>query len=303
MLGLDMDRVPSSIPLMPRVPEAVLMYAPEQWGEVERFKRFFQESYSFPELERRAVVGVSAQFLDAIRLLSLARKLLPNLDIDEAEMEAQGFTPAANAAELTAVFEAAIRCLYSSVDCCAKVFRAVYGPQARGFKTGTRFLFQSFEKIDGLPVELKNALREADWYRPLMHLRDELTHYSTGHCSKDRETGTVRYMHTAVKGGANGLIIDDAIGWADALARSIDGFLGATFHVLNQGLSDRRVFQMCGMTQGRVLHRYVSVKEAVDFHGGSCGSHHWFDLPEHPTCPFAPTCGAYSRKSPIVVGQ
>lgn len=277
------------------------MYAPEQWGEVERFRRFYAATHKFTELEQRAVLGVSAQFLDGMRLLSLARKSLPNLDLDEAEMEQNGFTAAENGAELTALFEAAIRCLYSSIDCSAKVIRSVYGSKARGFKSGTRFLFQSFETIDCLPDAIQNAFREAVWYRQLLHLRDELTHYSTGHCNKDPKTGALCYMHSAIKASEHGLIIDDAIAWADSLARSINAFLGVTFKAMNHGLSDAPAFQMCGMTHGRVLHRYVGVRDAVDFHGGDCGSHHWFDLPEHPSCPFSTNCGAYTRKSTIAI--
>lgn len=55
---------------------------------------------------------------------------------------------------------------------------------------------------------------------------------------------------------------------------------------------------MCGMVEGRLLHRYVDPSKPLDFNSGRCGSWIWFELPENPTCPFKEFCGAYLDKEP-----
>ncbi len=39
---------------MPKVADRVLMFAPERWGEVDRFLSFYHHTYSFPEWDKRA---------------------------------------------------------------------------------------------------------------------------------------------------------------------------------------------------------------------------------------------------------
>ena len=52
---------------------------------------------------------------------------------------------------------------------------------------------------------------------------------------------------------------------------------------------------MCGMTKGRMLMRLIYPAEPLSFDNGLCRSHHWFELPENPICPFVEHCGAYRR--------
>lgn len=290
---------------MPKIADQLLMFVPEHWGEVERFLQFYEHTYSFEARDKRAVAGVRAHFNKALRLIELAEKLRPNLDIDNTELEEKGFTPAANAEEIVTVVEAAIVEMYSTVDCSVKVLRAVYGPNSRGFKDSTRKFFQGVAKIEGaFPDSLKAAVTAAAWYRRLLHLRDELTHLATGHLHSDRETGLVRYDHYGLKEGDKPLSIDDIFGWLAKTLNEINAFVGLVFQQLNQTLADKEVFQTCGMVQGRMLWRYVSPAGGpLTFNSGRCGAWVWFEKPEFPTCPFTGFCGAYHRKAVAPAGD
>lgn len=284
---------------MPTIAPALRIFAPELWGEIDYFSTFWSTTYTFNERDQRAVKGVHAHFEKFRRLGSLGLKLRPNLEIDRTELERQGFTEADNAAELATVLEAAILELYSSVDCTAKVLRAIYGTGTRGFKDSTRSLFQNVDKLTGtFPEELKAPIAKAAWYGQLVHLRDELTHLSPGHVYPDRETGVVSYRHYGLKRDDKPLIIDDIFNWLTEMAVQVNQFLGTIFHHLNGTLADKPIMQPCGMVQGRMLHRYLRPGRPVTFNSGACGAWVWFELPENPTCPFKDDCGAYQNKAP-----
>lgn len=284
---------------MPRVAEKLLMFVPHLWGEVERFRKFCGETYKFNERDQRALSGVGAHFEKSLKLQSLAVKLKPGLAIDAQQLEDNGHTPAENAAELATVIEAAFLELYASIDCTAKILRAIYAPGTRGFKESTRTLFQNPDKLTGtFPEIFKTAIRKAGWYARLLHLRDELTHYSTGSVYGERDTDKVSYIHMGLKEDAKPLILPDVFASLDELTASVNAFLGYIFHHLNATLSDTPVFQLCGMVEGRALHRYVDPSKPLDFNSGRCGAWAWFELPENPTCPFKEFCGAYLDKEP-----
>ena len=85
---------------MPKVAERILMWAPEHWGQVDRFQKFSSTTHTFDERQQRALAGVGAHFDKAQRLMRLAERLAPALQLDEAELEEKGFTPAEHAREL-----------------------------------------------------------------------------------------------------------------------------------------------------------------------------------------------------------
>jgi len=284
---------------VPKVAEAVLMFAPERWGQVDRFRRFCSTTYAFGERDQRAVTGVEAHFDKCVRLTSLAEKLRPNLQIDQAQLNERGVTPADNARELATVLEAAILELYSSVDCTVKVLRAIYGHSTRGFRDSTRGLFQNISKMSGsFPEALRPSIETAPWYWRLVHLRDELTHLATGSVHLKPETGLVWYIHHGLKDGDKPLIIDDIFGWLHEMIAEVNRFLGAVFQHLNGTLADKPTFQICGMVQGRILYRWLSPVGELTFDSGACGAWVWFEQPGNPTCPFRETCGAYRNKAP-----
>lgn len=276
----------------------VRMFAPEQWGQVNRFSKFASTTYKFTDVQRRALSGVATHLNKARTLHALAIRLRPNLEIDEAEIEANGWTPALHAHELSTVIEACMTEIYSSIDCTASVLFAVYGATTRGFKKSTSGMFKNFEKFSGsFPDEIKVALRSATWFRSLRYLRDELTHLDTGSCHNDRQTGIVNYMHTDMKVGEMCLIIDDIFSWLATTWDEVNRFIGSVFVHLNATLQDGQVMQMCGVVEGRILMRVVSAHEPLSFDSGVCMSRHWFDRPDEPSCPFKDRCGAYERKA------
>lgn len=283
----------------PRLAKALLMFAPDHWGQVDRFARLYSGTYTFSARQTRALSGVKAHFDKAMIFKSLAEELRPTLSIDRDELNSHGFTSANHSRKLGAVVEAAALEFYSAIDCAAQVLRAVYEPTTRGFKESTRNLFTNYATIVGLPEPIVDSVASASWYRPLLYLRDELTHRDTGSCSLDDETGLVRYMHTGMSKNDRPLIIEDVFAWLDTNANKINIFLGSIFHTLFLTLSDTPVHQMCGMTKGRALMRTVIPTEPLTFDNGICISAHWFELPENPTCPFVEHCGAYVRSKSV----
>ncbi len=281
---------------MPKIADALLFFAPELWGEVERFSNLCSETYKFDERGKRALSGVQQHFAKAVTFRRLAEQLAPGLRLDLDQLNAQGFTPAERSKEVAAVIESALVELYSCVDCTAKVLRAIYGPRSKGFKDSTRFLFRNVDAITGdFPDALREAIRGAMWFGRLLFLRDELTHLGTGSCALPHDSDKVRYLHFGIKEHGKPLEIEDIFTWLDWLFDRINLFLGQVFGFLRGTLSDTPVYQMCGMVQGRMLMRRVVPTQPLDSSSGICMSWMWFEKPDAPTCPFAARCGAYAR--------
>lgn len=161
---------------MPPYGPTVRIFAPEQWGQVDRFRILSPTTYNFTGHEKRVLAGVENHFHKALTFLRLAERLLPDLALDQAELDANGFTPAQNARNLAAVVEGVITELYSVVDCTAQVLHVVFGPTSRRFKGSTRRLFASPAAITGsFPDRLKELIKSVDWYDDLRSMRDELS--------------------------------------------------------------------------------------------------------------------------------
>ncbi|TPJ13725.1 hypothetical protein FJW04_19115 [Mesorhizobium sp. B2-7-3] len=283
---------------MPNVAEALRIFAPEKWGEVDRFLTLWPTTYQFQGHQKRVLAGVKNHFHKALTLFTMAESLVPSLKIDEAELDKHGFTPAQNARNLAAVLEAVITELYSVIDCTAKVLHIVYGPSSMRYRDSTRRLFAEVDAITGsFPERLKAAVRAATWYDDLRHIRDELTHRDVGSCSKDRETGVIRYFHSSLWDGERQRPIDDIFGWTKSNVDAVNAFIGVTFNELNASITSGTVTQMCGMVQGRMLMRVLDVSEPIDFNNGVCLSAQWFTQPGNPYCPFAESCGAFQRRA------
>lgn len=281
---------------MPKLPKAVRMFAPERWGQVDRFRTLWPTRYKFRNREQRVLAGVGNHFHKALTLLAISKDLLSGLNRDEAELEEKGFTPAQNARNLAAVLEGVITELYSVIDCTAEILHSVYGATSVRFRNSTRGLFANIDKVSGsFPERLKELIRTADWYEELRHIRDELTHRDVGSCSRDRETGLVRYFHSSLGNGERLEPIEDIFGWLQIKADAVNAFIGTVFHELNGTITVGTVTQMCGMVQGRMLMRLLDASQPIDFNNGTCLSAHWFTDEGNPHCPFAGECGAFER--------
>ena len=276
------------------------IYAPEQWGTLEKFNKFYSNTFNFDNAGKRSVSGALSHFRKAETLRNLATKIAPNIVADENEMNHLGFSHCLNTNELSAVIESVVLELYSSIDCTRKVITSIY-PNIRGIPTGStrKFFAKIQDKTDELdeefPEQLVTAVVEASWYEDFRKIRDELTHLETGNCSKDRETGKIRYMHSGFNIDGRALIIEDIFEEIEQNISNINQFLGQVFAYLYTQLNDKAVPQLCCILEGRPYLRDVSPIEATDFHGGICRSKEWFDLDQNPKCIFANNCGAYSR--------
>lgn len=68
----------------------VVAFWPERWGEVERFSEFWRTTYQLNLQARKRLSGAGAHFEKALVLRSLADRLAPMLDEDEAELQSCG---------------------------------------------------------------------------------------------------------------------------------------------------------------------------------------------------------------------
>ena len=266
-------------------------FAPEQWGQIDRFAAFFVAS--FPDakhVERRAVSGAGNHLRKATVLRSLAMRMMPALAIDRQQLAEKGYTPAEHAIELAAVVENVFTELYSAVDCARQVVSARY----RGVPDSTRKTFariQSGSLDTVLPVELLSAFKEAGWYDPLRVLRDELTHSNIGSVHLDETTGKISYMHAGLGTRERAFIIEDIFGRMEADIHAVNLFLGQLFRQLNTLLKDVSVTQLCGLHQGKALIREIRPEPTITFDSGKCLAVAWIEEGGKPTCPLL--CRAY----------
>ena len=283
-------------PINPPMPN-LLKFTPERWGEVERFGNFYSETYKLDDRERRAMSGISGHFLKARQFHDWALQLAQNLEIDENELNENGFTPAIHSHRLSAVIEATVTELYATIDCCVQILRAIYGPTSQGFKKDTTTaLYWYVDKITGsFPEALKALFRVVPWYSMLRKIRSEIAHLSVGNCHLDRQTRKVNYFIDGVLPKDKPPYIDDIFAWLEQTEAGLNTHLGQIFGYLNSTLSATPVATICGMTEGRMLMRHVIPSDPLDFNNGICIAWPWFEKDENPTCPFVSACGAYKR--------
>jgi hypothetical protein len=272
----------------------VRMFAPEYWGEVDRFSAYFRAS--FPEAkkqERRALTGVDAHFRKALLMQSVALRLLPTLEIDKNQLDTQGFTPAQQAKELSSVIETVILELYAAVDCTRQV--VYHRCPVRGLRDSTRATFEAVQsgRLQTLPKELLSAFGEATWFDPLRQLRDSLVHWDIGSVHQDRATGKVRYCHNGLGTAQRALAIEDIFARLDSDIGTVNQFIGQVFRYLRTLLKDEPTQVTCGMHNGRVLIRKLYPDENLTFQSGTCLSVNWIEVDGIPSCPLL--CEAYKR--------
>jgi hypothetical protein len=273
----------------------VRTFAPERWGEMDRFAAFF--SASFPEStsrDQRAVSGALNHFRKACVLRRLAEKLRTNIEIDRKQLRQEGYTAAENSSESAAVIENVFTELYSAIDCTRKIIVATH--KLRGVPDSTRKLFQRIKANlldDILPAELIEAFKQATWYERLLSMRDELTHSDLGSCHFDEATGKVSYFHTGLGDRHRALVIEDIHERLDIDINDVNLFLGRVFRYLNSLLIDKPIVQVCGLTGGKALIRELRPAPTITFDSGICLSVNWIEVNGIPTCPLL--CGAYQK--------
>ena len=278
-------------------PTFVRVFAPELWGQVDKFKQFFATTHDFKPSEKKAVAGVDNHFNKALTLNNLAAKLAPNLRLDNEELATKGYTAATNSSEFSAVIEGVFTELYSSIDCAHTVIYALY-KKCRGVPDSTRKLFERAAKAElggDFPAPLLSALQGATWFNELRGIRDELTHSTIGASHLNSETNEISYVHHGVRRNNAPLVIDNVFKKIDEFMQGVNEFLGRVFHFLNAGLKAEPVDVACAFAFDRVYMRKMTIADIVDFNSGICQSNHWFDKELGRRCPLADNCGAYAR--------
>jgi len=277
---------------------SVRTFAPENWSEVDYFSTFCGGTHDFDSVTKRALSGVRNHYDKAQLLISVARKLAPNVSLDRTQLNTQGYTAGQNAREFSAVIEEVFTELYSVVDCTRKVIVATR-KRCQGMPTGsTRKLFAWVTRSDtpgSFPPEIANAIRNANWYTELLYLRDELTHLDVGSCSVIGDGDKISYSHHGVSKAGKPLVINDILGHAHQLAAEIQSFVSAVFAYFNSELAPSEVDQLCGFFLGRAYMRRLPSQRPVTFDSGTCAANGWFDTTPGYRCPFADSCGAYRR--------
>ena len=271
------------------------LFGPEQWGQVDRFKQFYEGTYSFSQHIKKSVSGVTGHFEKARVFIELANTLAPKLEIDNQELFQHGVTSTSNSRQFTAVIESVFVELYSCIDCMSAIISHIY-KKTRAMPDSTRKLFQRIQADElgsDFPQELKAALREAIWYNDLRMIRDELTHSSLGACRLDSTSKEISYVHFGIRKQNEPLQIANVFTKIGIFQTGINLLLGQVFHFLNSLLKPVPMPIPCGMYKGRMYMRMLEISEKIDFDSGACMSRHWFDLEPDYRCPFLETCGAY----------
>lgn len=258
-------------------------------------------TYQLKPEDEKALRGVTAHFRKAHVLLRLARRLAPQLEIDLMQIHTQGYTPAVNAEEFSAVIEEVFTELYSSIDCARFVIVAT-NKGCKGMPTNsTRKLFRAVtdKKISAdFPAPIRQAITDAHWYNDLLFLRDALTHSNIGNCHLDRATKVIFYMHQDIMKAGKTLVIDNIIEHAIVLCKSVEAFLKQVFAYLNTQLKPYVVDEVCGIFYSRVYTRTLPSATPITWDSGTCTARHWFDKEAQRRCPFADSCGAYGQVEP-----
>jgi len=280
-------------------PTNVIIFAPDIWGEVTKFRHFSSSKYRLPPYVIIALSGIEGHFQKYSILMRLAQNMAPKLVEDYEELANQGYSTATRSKELAAIIDTLFCELYSVVDCTRTVLGAIYGKCQNVPTKSTSKLFKNAgdDKIDErVPLEIRNALKDGqnDWFPRLKEIRDSINHYAIGSCSENE--GKISYFHDCLgKTKSNVLVTDNAFQEISKYEGNVNKLLGRIFHSLNLTLSDNETIQICGIFGGLIYQRTVSLSEAKDFNSGSCKSFESFEKGLMPKCPLSSSCGAYTR--------
>ena len=68
----------------------IIEFAPDHWGELERFRRFYSKTYDLDRHTQQALSGAENHFHKADTLLPVAREHISRLEEDEAQLQQHG---------------------------------------------------------------------------------------------------------------------------------------------------------------------------------------------------------------------
>lgn len=278
-----------------------LFFAPEQWLKVRLFRQFLGPPFpEHPELVKGSA-AVENHLSKFQHLARLASRMRPTLSEDETELIESGYTQAHRSHEYAAVIETLFCELYACLD---GVRRSIYGTykKVRGVQNdSTEKLFaRAFRNEYGpeFPEDIRVLMARAyeTWFPELRRIRTEVTHGEVGYCHVDRDSGTVTYVHPALRQGDRALVIEKVADKLNVLSQQVVGLTEHLFGFWCDQLYpvERRV--VCGIWNGRFYQRDVAPERDVTSASGRCYSVWWFrSSPEH-ACPLAASCPAFARR-------
>lgn len=278
----------------------VRLFAPESWGMVARYSKFYEATHQLSSEARKALRGISGHFDKAVIFRSLASDLRAGVALDVEHLHTHGYTELEHSRKLAAVIESEIQELYSAVDCTRQVVHCLFSKTCRGFPESTRRTFQAIRdgKLTGLAPELERTFANAHWYWQLLHMRDALTHSDTGMC-RTLDGTTISYSHPGLTQHGQPLEIPDIFQRLESLANSVNQFIGEVFYYLYGQLKQEPVMQICGIFEGRFYFRQVAPLPDLSFHSGVCGTRHYEASAGGRRCPLAEQCGAFTRAAAL----
>lgn len=277
----------------------VIIFAPDIWGEVQKFRHFAFPTYNLPLHANIALSGIEGHFEKYNILLGLGQCLAPKIVEDHEELVRKGYSEAIRSKELAAIIDTLFCELYSVVDCTRTVIGAIYGKfQNVPTKSTSKLFRKAAEDIidEKVPLEIRFALKEAqnDWFPRLKDIRDAINHYGIGSCSEHE--GKISYYHDRLgKTKYNVLVTDDVFQEISKYAEKVNKFLGKIFRSLILTLDDIETIQICGIFGSLIYQRTVYPSEAKNFDSGKCKSFESFEKGSMPKCPHTNNCGAYAR--------
>ncbi|MFB2734655.1 hypothetical protein [Shewanella mangrovisoli] len=273
----------------------LLAFAPEQWDAVKKFGTFkykpLQDDFYF-----KRGISTTSHHLEKFRVLAeLGNDLLPGFNLDEKELDSNGYSPAKFSRKFAAVAECCINELYAALDGIKDVIFALYKDVQGVQKKSTSKLFTKAKSNDygeGFPNEITELLTEAhdNWFFKLRKYRTEFTHGSLGSCSKDRDTNKISYMHVGLGESNTALRIEDFIEYTNATYKSCLLLQEKIFEFLYRTLPLEPTDVLCGFYTGLGYMRSIEAEEVLTVHSGVCKSAHY-----DTQCPIREKCGAYKR--------
>ncbi len=287
-----------------------IVFRPALWSPLERFQTFPGEPFQHIREMCRGAKTVSDHLGKFEVLAGLVNRLAKEMHLDDAELQARGYTPAVHSKEYAAIVESLITTLYSALDGLRQtIFWGYRNVRRVQNKSNERLFRYATDKEYGeeFPGPIREALADANanWFPELRRIRTELTHNEIGHCHWDPKTDKITYLHGGLGIARRAHIIEDVPKVLTDMYSNVNGLVQSVFEFLAEQLWPSERVVICGYYRGRIYQRRVALTPDITFDSGTCESRQWFDKPEEQEnkCPLRGYCGAYARVGPPPPGD
>lgn len=273
----------------------LISFNPKQWSNIIKFSKFFGKPFT-KDAKIYSGVQISLSHIDKCEnLINLTNSILPGLDIDEQEVQSNGYSSAKYSKMIAALYETIICELYSILDGLRITIHGIYKGIEKVQLGSVKKMFERAKNNEygyNFPVEINDLLSNAydSWYKELRKLRVEFTHGEVGGIHKDKDQ--INYFHRSR--GPKGVIKSIDIKINKFLEEILD-FLDDIYDYFYKELDVIEKEIVCGFYKGRCYQRIVKPENILTFDSGICMSKNWFEKNENFKCPMRKTCGAYTK--------